>query len=208
MRSSHQHLCPLTLGTALLDLIDELLAEHHLDPQQLIFEVTESAAISRTGRGQALRARLQRLGCGFALDDFGTGFGSFVHLKHLPYGYIKIDGDFVRNLAQQHSDRVLVEALVSAARGIGKKTVAEFVGDEETMKLLRELGVDYGQGYHLGRPAPMVKPHQSTERLDRTWSTDTSERNPRGPATTGIDAARSPHHAKTSAARPIPRAPR
>ncbi|MGA2930174.1 MAG: EAL domain-containing protein, partial [Solirubrobacteraceae bacterium] len=95
-----------------------------------------------------------------ALDDFGTGYGSFIHLKQLPYSYIKIDGEFIRNLPNNYNDRLVVQALATLAQGMGKKTVAEFVGDNETIALLRELGVDYAQGYHLGRPAPPDQLHQ------------------------------------------------
>jgi diguanylate cyclase (GGDEF)-like protein/PAS domain S-box-containing protein len=146
--------------TALLDLIERLLAEHRIDPRRLIFEVTESAAISRIEQAQSFGRRLQTLGCGFALDDFGTGFGSFIHLKQLPYGYIKIDGEFVHAMAHNDNDRLLVQALATLAHGMGKKTVAEFVGDDETVALLRELGVDYAQGYHLGRPTPPDQLHE------------------------------------------------
>ena len=146
--------------TGLLDLIEGLLADHHIDPERLIFEVTESAAISRMEQAQSFGRRLQRLGCGFALDDFGTGFGSFIHLKQLPYGYIKIDGEFVRAMTHNNNDRLLVEALVILAQGMGKKTVAEFVGDEQTVALLRKLGVDYAQGYHLGCPTPPDQLHK------------------------------------------------
>ncbi len=145
--------------TGLLDLIERLLADHNIDPQRLIFEVTETAAIARMEQAQSFGRRLQRLGCGFALDDFGTGFGSFIHLKQLPYGYIKIDGEFVRAMTHNNNDRLLVEALVILAQGMGKKTVAEFVGDDQTIALLRQLGVDYAQGYHLGRPTPPDQLH-------------------------------------------------
>jgi EAL domain-containing protein (putative c-di-GMP-specific phosphodiesterase class I) len=146
--------------TGLLDLIEELLAENNIDPGRLIFEVTESAAISRIEQARSFGRRLQQLGCGIALDDFGTGYGSFIHLKQLPYSYIKIDGEFIRNLPTNNNDRLVVQALATLAQGMGKKTVAEFVGDDETIALLRELGVDYAQGYHLGRPAPPDQLHQ------------------------------------------------
>ena len=144
--------------TSLLELVDELLAQYRVSASQLIFEVTETAAITQLETAKRFGRGLQRLGCGFALDDFGTGFGSFFHLKHLPYGYIKIDGDFVHSMRTNTNDRLLVEAIITVAKGMNKKTIAEFVGDDETTTLLRELGVDYGQGYHLGRPAPMDRP--------------------------------------------------
>ena len=120
----------------------------------MIFELTESAAIAHLDQAKRFSRRLQRLGCSFALDDFGTGYGSFIHLKHLPFDFIKIDGEFVRGITSNPYDRLLVEALARFAKGTGKRTIAEFVGDDDTAVLLRELGVDYGQGYHLGRPSP------------------------------------------------------
>ncbi|MEI2702030.1 MAG: EAL domain-containing protein [Baekduia sp.] len=140
--------------SSLLDLVERLLDEAGVDPSRLCFEVTESIAISKLESAKAFGDRLRALGCAFALDDFGTGFGSFTHVKHLPYGIIKIDGDFIGGLATSTRDRAVVEALVHLARATGTLTVAECVGDGTTVELLRELGVDMAQGFYLGRPAP------------------------------------------------------
>ncbi|MGO9891381.1 MAG: putative bifunctional diguanylate cyclase/phosphodiesterase [Solirubrobacteraceae bacterium] len=146
--------------SGLVALVERLIGEYRIDPHRLSFEVTETAAISKMDEAKLFGRRLQRLGCGFALDDFGTGFGSFYQLKHLPYDTIKIDGDFIHGIATNPEDQLLVEALVRVAKGTHKKTVAEFVGDEATVRLLQELGVDYWQGYHLGRPVPAEQlPH-------------------------------------------------
>jgi EAL domain-containing protein (putative c-di-GMP-specific phosphodiesterase class I) len=151
----------------LLDYVNGLLEEHDIAPEQLIFAVTESAAIANMDQAERFGRRLTQLGCGFAPDDFGTGFGSFIHIKHLPYSHIKIDGDFIRGMVNNKIDRILVEALVHVAHGLGKKTVAEFVGDEQTMSELRELGVDYAQGYHIGKPAPIAELlHTSSTHLE------------------------------------------
>jgi EAL domain-containing protein (putative c-di-GMP-specific phosphodiesterase class I) len=96
------------------------------------------------------------MGCRFALDDFGAGFGSFYYLKHLRFDFLKIDGEFVQNCCASDTDRLVIQAVVSIARGLRKRTIAEFVGDDETIALLTRLGVDYGQGYHLGAPAPLA----------------------------------------------------
>jgi len=96
------------------------------------------------------------MGCKFALDDFGVGFSSFSHLKHLPVDYLKIDGSFIRDLARNTVDQHLVQAIVGVARGLGKRTIAEFVGDDETLQLLRAYGVDFAQGYFIGQPAPLA----------------------------------------------------
>ena len=90
-----------------------------------------------------------------ALDDFGAGFASFYYLKHLRFDYLKIDGEFIRNLGATPTDQLVVKAIVTIAQGLGTRTVAEFVGDDDTVELLRAFGIDYGQGYHLGRPRPL-----------------------------------------------------
>jgi diguanylate cyclase (GGDEF)-like protein/PAS domain S-box-containing protein len=140
---------------ALLELIEHDLAAMAPPPGSLVFEVTETAAIVNLDCARAFAATLAELGYELALDDFGAGFGSFYYLKRLPFDYLKIDGDFIRQLTTSHQDQLVVRAIVEIARGLGKRTVAEFVGDEETMELLRQLGVDDGQGFHIGRPAPL-----------------------------------------------------
>ena len=100
-------------------------------------------------------AGVRELGCRVALDDFGAGFGSFLYLKHLPVDFIKIDREFVVNLADSDVDQRLVRSIADVARGLGIETVAEAVSDARTLELLREMGVQYGQGFHLGAPAPL-----------------------------------------------------
>lgn len=139
----------------LLQMIQDKLTAAAVDPASLILEVTETAAIANIDEAQKFVRTLKALGCGFALDDFGVGFSSFSHLKHLPVDYLKIDGSFIRDLAHNATDQHLVQAMVSVARGLGKRTIAEFVGDDETLSLLREYGVDFAQGYFIGRPAPL-----------------------------------------------------
>jgi EAL domain-containing protein (putative c-di-GMP-specific phosphodiesterase class I) len=126
-----------------------------VDPGQLIFEVTETAAIGNIAAARNFAQQLARLGCRFALDDFGAGFGSFYYLKHLPFDFIKIDGEFVRNCTTNTTDRLVIRAVVALAQGLGKRTIAEFVGDEQTFATVTALGVDYAQGFHLGKPVPV-----------------------------------------------------
>lgn len=134
--------------------IEALLRAHAIDPTRLILEVTETAAISDMARAGDFCRGAQRLGCAVALDDFGAGFGSFRYLKRLPFDYLKIDGDFVRALPRSHKDQLVVQALVRVAQGMGKRTIAEYVGGQETIALLRSYGVDYAQGFAIGRPRP------------------------------------------------------
>ena len=140
----------------LLTIIEHELAESGVDPVNLVLEVTETTAVANIPRAQQFAARLAELGCRFALDDFGAGFGSFYYLKHLPFDLLKIDGEFVRSCTSSTTDQLLIRAAVDIARGLGMKTIAEYVGDDETVELLRELGVDYAQGFHIGRPAPLA----------------------------------------------------
>ncbi len=145
-----------SLGDAQLALhIGRELRAAGVQATQLIFEVTETTAIGNIAAARIFAERLGELGCRFALDDFGAGFGSFYYLKHLPFDFIKIDGEFVRNCTSDPTDRLVIRAVVELARGMGKRTIAEFVGTEETFTILRELGVDYAQGFHLGPPAPL-----------------------------------------------------
>lgn len=125
------------------------------DPATLVFEITETAAIANLPSAVALAEGLTALGCHFALDDFGVGFGSFYYLKRLPLHYIKIDGDFIQTLTHSPTDQHVTKAIVDVARGLGLRTIAEFVEDAETLELVRAYGVDYAQGYHVGRPAPL-----------------------------------------------------
>ncbi len=137
------------------DMIERELEANGAKASQLSFEVTETAAITNIARARQLAERLRELGCGFALDDFGAGFASFYYLKQLPFDTLKIDGAFVRDLPSGKEDQLVVKAVVDVARGLGKKTVAEFVENEETLDLLRLEGVDYAQGFHIARPHPV-----------------------------------------------------
>ena len=149
-------------GRTLTD--DRLLAdiEHEIartgaDAGRLTFEVTETAAVANIQLAREFALRLREIGCRFALDDFGAGFGSFYYLKHLPFDYLKIDGEFVANCLANRTDQLVIRAVVDIAQGLGKETVAEFVGDDELVEFLRSQGVDYAQGFHIGRPLPLAE---------------------------------------------------
>jgi EAL domain-containing protein (putative c-di-GMP-specific phosphodiesterase class I) len=136
--------------------IERALALAIVYPARLVIEITETAAISDMARARAFCAGVQALGCAVALDDFGAGFGSFQYLKHLPFQYLKIDGDFIRGLPGSPKDQLVVKALVELARGMGKQTIAEYVEDAATVECLRDYGVDYAQGFEVGAPHPVV----------------------------------------------------
>jgi diguanylate cyclase (GGDEF)-like protein/PAS domain S-box-containing protein len=152
----HVNLSGKSIGdTRLAALVERALDEAAIDPTLLIFELTETAAIANIEEARRFADRLRARGCGFALDDFGAGFGSFYYIKNFPFDYLKIDGAFIRGLGTSRMDQLVVQAIVSIAQGLGKRTVAEFVGDAEAVRLLRQLGVDCAQGYHVGRPRPV-----------------------------------------------------
>ncbi len=119
---------------------------------RLVFEVTETSGLPNLQAAGDFMRRIRARGVAFAIDDFGAGFGSVHHLRHLPFDYLKIDGEFVRRAAGSPEDQVVVSSLVAMARGLGMRTVAECVEDPATLRLLHTLGVDYAQGWHVGHP--------------------------------------------------------
>ncbi|RFF27386.1 MULTISPECIES: bifunctional diguanylate cyclase/phosphodiesterase [unclassified Wenzhouxiangella] len=154
--------CAINLsGLSLGD--EELIAQvsnwldrgHSIPASALCFEVTETAAVQNLAQARVFINRLRAMGCRFALDDFGTGLSSFGYLKRLPVDLVKIDGIFVRDMARDSADLAMVSAINDIAHELDMKTVAEFVEDTETLKLLREIGVDFAQGYVHGRPLPL-----------------------------------------------------
>jgi PAS domain S-box-containing protein len=136
--------------------VEEQLVAHRIDPQMIIFEITETALVHNEGVAHVFIDSVRRLGCGVALDDFGTGYGSFRYLKNLPVNVLKLDQEFVRDLEGETStvNRHVIQATVTLAQGMGQKTVAEGVETESTLDLIRDLGVDYAQGYLFARPGP------------------------------------------------------
>ncbi len=136
-------------------MIAERIRTTGIDPALLIFEITETAAISNMELARAFAQTLRSFGCRFALDDFGTGFASFYYLKHLPLDALKIDGDFIRNLTTNSTDQLLVRHIAEIAQSLELITIAEYVTDSETLELLAELGVDLVQGFEIGEPEPI-----------------------------------------------------
>jgi diguanylate cyclase (GGDEF)-like protein len=143
--------------SAVLEYIERQLDEGDADPKLLTFEITETAAIRNFETAAAFADRLGEFGCQVAIDDYGAGYGPFYYLKHLPFDLIKIDGDFVRDLPRSDADQLTVKAIVQIARGLGKRTIAEFVQDDRTAELLRAYGVDMAQGFHIGMPEPLPR---------------------------------------------------
>ncbi len=139
----------------MLAFIASTLAQWEVDPRRLAIEITETAAISDMVAARTFCAGVLELGCALALDDFGAGFGSFQYLKRLPFSHLKIDGDFIRELPTSRTDQLVVRAIARIVHGMGRETIAEFVGDERTVAMLSAYDVDYAQGFQLGAPAPL-----------------------------------------------------
>ncbi len=138
-----------------LDFIYEQLAQHAVPPQSICFEITETAVIANLDQAMTFMRALKNKGCRFALDDFGSGLSSFVYLKNLPVDYLKIAGTFVRNMVDDPTDRAMVDAINRVGQIMGIKTIAEFVENETILEQLRQLGVDFGQGYGIAMPKPV-----------------------------------------------------
>ena len=126
-----------------------------VNPEQICFEITESIAIANLSEVLKLISALKELGCSFSLDDFGTGMSSFSYLKSLPVDILKIDGAFVKRITDDPIDRAMVEAMSSIARKMKLKTVAEFVENQESLRILQTIGIDFVQGYGIHKPEPL-----------------------------------------------------
>ena len=136
-------------------VIDEITSSD-IEHNRLCFEITETSAIANLENAREFLSSLQQLGCYTALDDFGSGLSSFAYLRTLPIHYLKIDGMFIKQISEDPTSRVMVEAIHSIGRTMNIMTIAEFVENEETRDLLQKMGIDYAQGYYFDAPAPMV----------------------------------------------------
>ena len=147
----------------LLKDIKHLILSSNINPEHLVFEITESSAISQIESARIFIKELKEIGCKFALDDFGTGFSSFAYLKYLPVDYIKIDGTFIRDIVTDSVDQAMVNSIHHIAKSLNIKTIAEYVENEATMKLLAAMGIDYVQGNFIGEASknPMTRHFKS-----------------------------------------------
>lgn len=151
------NLSGVTLGDeSILVDIESCIRTSGIAPSRIGFEITETVAVKDILRTERWIRRLKNFGCLFALDDFGTGFSSFAYLRILPVDYIKIDGSFIKEANKEPVHRALIQAIKTIADTLGMKTIAEFVENEDILKVLKMLGIDYGQGYYLGKPDPYV----------------------------------------------------
>lgn len=140
----------------LQDYITGQFVQYAIAPEKICFEITETAVIANLPKAQVFMRQLKALGCRFSLDDFGSGLSSFGYLKALPVDYLKIDGVFVRGIATNAINRAMVKAINEVGHVMGLKTVAEYVEDDATLAVIRELGIDYAQGYAVGSLRPLT----------------------------------------------------
>jgi EAL domain-containing protein (putative c-di-GMP-specific phosphodiesterase class I) len=147
----------------LFSFIEKNLADNGLQPDSIVLEITEQVAVRDIGGARRQIETLSEFGCKFAIDDFGAGYSSYSYLKSLPVDYIKIDGSFIRDLTTDEVDKTIVQSISQIAKATNKLTIAEHVGDAETYDLLLDIGVDYAQGYYIGKPAAdLAKPELPT----------------------------------------------
>ncbi len=139
----------------ILNFIEEEMESSGVPWASLCFEVTESAAVSNLKKAQAFIDTLRQRGCKFSLDDFGAGLSSFAYLKNFKVDTLKIDGNFIHDITENRISESMVAAITQVAKVMGLETVAEYVENEETRKLITELGVDCAQGFGIGRPVPL-----------------------------------------------------
>ena len=152
------HLCAINLSAmtveddSFAEFVLERLRRYQVTPEKVCFEITETAAVASMVRVIGLMNTLRAVGCRFSLDDFGAGMASFGYLKNLPVDFVKIDGSFIRNIESDPISQSIVRAVTEIGHQLGLKVVAEWVGDARAVELLREIGVDYGQGFFLHQP--------------------------------------------------------
>jgi Amt family ammonium transporter len=145
--------------TSLMDYILAMIDKHEVAASNFCFEVTETSAIQNFARATVFVDRLKAEGATFALDDFGNGFSSFAYLKRLSVDYLKIDGSFVKDIDENPIDRAMVESVNNIGHTMGMRTIAEYVHTSRLRNILRDMGVDYAQGFAISQPVPLRREH-------------------------------------------------
>ena len=162
---------PSLLDQSYHDLLDEMIEQHQLPAERICIEVTEMVALGELGASSEWISRLRELGLKVALDDFGSGFASYAYLRELPLDLLKIDGTFISGIENDSINQTMVRSMVQIARKLGLQTVAEFVESQQSLDCLQQLGIDYAQGYYIGRPQPLsqlsdLQPSGSSSLID------------------------------------------
>ncbi|MCS7171575.1 MAG: EAL domain-containing protein [Aquificaceae bacterium] len=148
------NLSPQDLTQDFAKEIVSLMEAYQIKPERLVFEITEREAIQDIFKVGNFMREIKEVGFKFAIDDFGSGYASFLYLKYLPADFLKIDGEFIKSMRRSKADKTFVKSMVDVAKGLGVRTIAEYVEDKDTVEILLELGVDMAQGYYLGTPGP------------------------------------------------------
>ncbi|MFN7065390.1 MAG: putative bifunctional diguanylate cyclase/phosphodiesterase [Aquificaceae bacterium] len=164
------NLSPKELTDEFTDWIVSTTNAYKIDTQRIVFEITEREAIQDLVKTSVFIRNMREAGFKFAIDDFGSGYSSFIYLKYLPVDFLKIDGEFVKSLKGSSVDKVFVKSIVDMAKALNIKTVAEHVEDGEILSILLDLGVDFAQGYYIGKPGTMeekLKKVSSSKEEDR-----------------------------------------
>jgi EAL domain-containing protein (putative c-di-GMP-specific phosphodiesterase class I) len=133
------------------------LASSDIPADKLTFEITETVAAQSIFLTQEFIQAIKQFGCKFSLDDFGSGFSSYAYLKNLNVDYLKIDGAFVKDMANNQADVAIVTSMNEIAHSLGLKTIAEYVENMEILEILKRIGVDYAQGYGIQKPMPLLE---------------------------------------------------
>ncbi|MEE8343296.1 MAG: EAL domain-containing protein [Gammaproteobacteria bacterium] len=156
----------------LLEYITQQLSCFGVPADMIVFEITETAAITNLNRARVLIDSLRELGCQISLDDFGSGLSSFAYLKNLPVDNLKIDGSFVKDMLDDDADCAMVEAINNVGHRLGKRTIAEFVENDSIFNALRDMGIDYAQGYGIGKPVPLkdIVGEGNSENISNIWA--------------------------------------
>ncbi|MEJ5338760.1 MAG: bifunctional diguanylate cyclase/phosphodiesterase [Aquificaceae bacterium] len=148
------NLSPQDLTGEFIEDVIRKAGVYNVKAQNIVFEITEREAIQDIGKLSSFIKGMKEAGFKFAIDDFGSGYASFLYLKYMPVDFLKIEGEFIKSMKKSHADRTFVKSMVDVARGLGIRTIAEYVEDAETIDILLDLGVDYAQGYYIGKPGP------------------------------------------------------
>ncbi|MBV1869607.1 MAG: EAL domain-containing protein, partial [Gammaproteobacteria bacterium] len=141
--------------SSLLEYIFEMFVDYKVPTGKILFEITETSAITNLDDASDFIREMRSIGCRFALDDFGSGLSSYGYLKHLPVDYVKIDGVFIKDIVCNESDYAMVKSITEMVKFLGMKTVAEYVETDEILGILKDIGVDYAQGYGIEKPVPL-----------------------------------------------------
>jgi EAL domain-containing protein (putative c-di-GMP-specific phosphodiesterase class I) len=135
-----------------LAFLHEEFSDYNLPVEKITFEITETAALGEFNQTEKFIRQIKRYGCKFSLDDFGSGYSSYAYLKNLQVDYLKIDGSFVKDLVSNTNDQAMVKSMNEVGHSLGMKTIAEYVENDEILQILRDIGVDYAQGYGIAKP--------------------------------------------------------